>query len=83
MTVIIIIIIFLLIMASTKARLSALLGHLRPSPPAGDTDAAPAPFVHNFNRHSLSPTFFLRRASIIEPDVRIDYFTFVIVVYMY
>lgn len=52
-------------MASTKARLSALLGHLRQSSSSEDAGQ----FVHSFNRHSLSPTFFLHRAALIEPNV--------------
>lgn len=49
-------------MSGAKSRLSSLLAHLAPN--------TPAPFEHKFNRHTLSPTFFLPRAAAIEPDVR-------------
>lgn len=54
--------------ASTKARLSALLGHLRHSPQTEETDAS-GNLIHRFNQHSLSPTYFLPRAAAIEPNV--------------
>lgn len=54
-------------MSSTKTRLSALLGHLRPGPHAESTDAS-GQLIHNFNKHNVSPTFFLQRAASIEPD---------------
>ena len=50
---------------STKARLQAVLGHLRER----SDDEVPGSYVHNFNLHSLSPTYFLPRAATIEPNV--------------
>ncbi|KAJ5183540.1 hypothetical protein N7492_001156 [Penicillium capsulatum] len=49
-------------MSGVKARLSGLLGHF-----------SSAPVEHNFNRHTLSPTFFLPRAAAIEPDAEAIY----------
>ncbi|KAJ5629306.1 Acetate/butyrate--CoA ligase AAE7 peroxisomal [Penicillium herquei] len=53
-------------MSGVKARLSSLLAHITP----GQTSAS---FEHNFNRHTLSPTFFLPRAASIEPDAEAIY----------
>ncbi|KAJ5897596.1 hypothetical protein N7504_007884 [Penicillium tannophilum] len=52
-------------MSGAKSRLSSLLAHLAPN--------TPAPFEHKFNRHTLSPTFFLPRAAAIEPDAEAIY----------
>ena len=56
-------------MSGAKSRLAKLVAHLLPttsSPPAAD--ATDVPFNHNYNVHTLSPTFFLPRAATIEPD---------------
>ncbi|KKA27126.1 hypothetical protein TD95_000362 [Thielaviopsis punctulata] len=47
-------------MSPLPHRLGSILSHLRAS---GVSD-----FQHTFNNHSLSPTFFLPRAALIEPD---------------
>ncbi|KAJ5656671.1 hypothetical protein N7507_008621 [Penicillium longicatenatum] len=52
-------------MSGVKSRLSSVLAHLAPN--------TAAPFEHNFNRHTLSPTFFLPRAAAIEPDAEAIY----------
>ncbi|KAJ5279096.1 hypothetical protein N7478_004468 [Penicillium angulare] len=53
-------------MSGVKSRLSSLLAHITPQ-------SSSAPFEHNFNRHTLSPTFFLPRAANIEPDAEAIY----------
>ncbi|KAJ5106670.1 hypothetical protein N7456_003345 [Penicillium angulare] len=53
-------------MSGVKSRLSSLLAHITPQSSSG-------PFEHNFNRHTLSPTFFLPRAADIEPDAEAIY----------
>ncbi|KAJ5587049.1 Acetate/butyrate--CoA ligase AAE7 peroxisomal [Penicillium hispanicum] len=54
-------------MSGVKSRLSSLLAQLTPG------SSTPVPFEHNFNRHTLSPTFFLPRAASIEPDAEAIY----------
>lgn len=56
-------------MSGTISRLRNLTQHFLPTSswttdPKGDDH-----FSHTFNRHTLSPTFFLPRAAAIEPDV--------------
>ncbi|KAJ5894047.1 hypothetical protein N7495_005738 [Penicillium taxi] len=53
-------------MSGVKSRLASLLAHISP-------EASISPFEHNFNRHTLSPTFFLPRAAEIEPDAEAIY----------
>ncbi|KAJ6144777.1 Acetate/butyrate--CoA ligase peroxisomal [Penicillium chermesinum] len=53
-------------MSGVSSRLASLLAHVKPG-------STPAPLEHSFNRHTLSPTFFLPRAAAIEPDAEAIY----------
>lgn len=55
--------------SSAAKRLSAFAAQFLPSS-ASPTTPGPASvdYVHNYNSHQLSPTFFLPRAAAIEPD---------------
>ncbi|EEH19853.2 hypothetical protein PABG_02112 [Paracoccidioides brasiliensis Pb03] len=59
-------------MSSAANRLRNLTQHFLPVKSQG-AEAQGDQFSHNFNRHALSPTFFLPRAASIEPDAEAIY----------
>ncbi|OJD14981.1 hypothetical protein AJ78_04736 [Emergomyces pasteurianus Ep9510] len=59
-------------MSGATSRLRNLTQHFLPTS-SSTRDANEDPFSHTFNRHTLSPTFFLPRAAAIEPDAQAIY----------
>jgi len=58
-------------MSGAVKRLSALAAQFLPSASSPTVVGYPiGEFKHDYNKHQLSPTFFLPRAAAIEPDVR-------------
>jgi len=57
-------------MSGAFNRLSALAAQFLPSASTPTVaEAAVGEYKHEYNKHQLSPTFFLPRAAAIEPDV--------------
>lgn len=54
-------------MSGAKSRLTRLASHFLPASQV--PDAPEDGFKHRYNIHNLSPTFFLARAALIEPEV--------------
>ncbi|KAI9866755.1 MAG: hypothetical protein M1813_000697 [Trichoglossum hirsutum] len=60
-------------MSGPQSRLSKLAAHLLPSSSPAPPSTSSPEYSHRHNFHTLSPTFFLPRAAVIEPDAEAIY----------